>query len=106
MLCRTEEEDDYDDEDDDLGDDEDNDHDNGSSRTRIQVDGWLTLETDSGAVAPLLCLRHRLSACFAAKVGACRWRLVMCSTAPPVKALADLNMHPGPSNYTCLDMII
>ena len=73
-LCRTEEEDDYEDDDDDgddLDDDEADDHDNGSSRTRIQVDGWLTLETETSAVEPLLCLRHRLSACFAAKVCAC-----------------------------------
>ncbi|CAL5229490.1 g12825 [Coccomyxa viridis] len=70
-LKWTEEEDDYnesDDDGDDLDDDEADDHDNGSSRTRIQVDGWLTLETETSAVAPLLCLRHRLSACFAAKV--------------------------------------
>ncbi len=75
MYCgamhRTEEEDDYNDSEDDgddLDDDEADDHDDGSSRTRIQVDGWLTLETETSAVAPLLCLRHRLSACFAAKV--------------------------------------
>lgn len=101
VLCRTEEEedDDYDDEDDDLDDDEANNHDNGGSRTRIQVDGWLTLETESSAVAPLLCLRHRLSACFAAKVGACHYEpvtvsLAMCSTVPPGEASAVLRLHP------------
>ena len=39
----------------------------------IQVDGWLTLEAPTAAIAPLLCLRHRLSACFAAKVGCLFW---------------------------------
>ncbi len=39
----------------------------------MQVDGWLTLEAPTAAIAPLLCLRHRLSACFAAKVVRMSW---------------------------------
>ena len=71
MKRRTEEEDDYENDDGDGDEDYDeaDDDDDVRSRTRIQVDGWLTLEMETAAVAPLLCLRHRLSACFAAKVG-------------------------------------
>ena len=74
LLRRRDKDDDYDDEDD---EDEDDDEAEGeaedslgseSSRTQMQIDGWLTLEAPTAAVGPLLCLRHRLSACFAAKV--------------------------------------
>ena len=34
----------------------------------MEVDGWLSLRVPTSALAPLLCLRQRLSTCFAAKV--------------------------------------
>ena len=77
LLRRKDEDDDYDNEDDEDEDDDeeaDGEAEGGlgseSSRTQMQIDGWLTLEAPTAAVGPLLCLRHRLSACFAAKVSA------------------------------------
>ena len=76
-----------------MDDDEDADEDDGdgegSSRTRIQVDGWLTLETTTAAIAPLLCLRHRLSACFAAKVRASFWAALGCIAIAMLSAAAS-----------------
>ncbi|BDA50474.1 3'-5' RNA helicase YTHDC2 [Coccomyxa sp. Obi] len=36
--------------------------------TQVEVDGWLSLRVPTAALAPMLCLRQRLGACFAAKV--------------------------------------
>ena len=36
--------------------------------TQVEVDGWLSLRIPTAALDPMLCLRQRLSACFAAKV--------------------------------------
>lgn len=33
----------------------------------LVVDGWLSLRLPDASLAPLLCLRRRLAACFAAK---------------------------------------
>ncbi len=36
--------------------------------TQVEIDGWLSLRVPTAALAPMLCLRQRLGACFAAKV--------------------------------------
>ncbi len=43
----------------------------------MEVDGWLSLRIPTAALAPMLCLRQRLSACFAAKVWH-RLRNILC----------------------------
>jgi hypothetical protein len=47
---------------------DDDDQEEGERSSRIEVDGWLSLRVPTPALPPLLCLRQRISACFAAKV--------------------------------------
>ncbi len=71
--------------DDEDKEDEDEDDDVEPGYVRAVVDGWLTLRLPERALSPLLCLRGRLTACFAAKA---RPRTPCASTHPARAARA------------------